>query len=136
MTSPFAKDAVVTRGTQPHYLEVTAEQRPLQGQVPLGITVLTANGALPVNCPECVVVSGAAVITIDTVDLANLVGREVTVCSDNVNAVAHIIQFPANSIGGGLRRATFAANSAASATFIFRSLTQVVVKALHQAVLS
>jgi hypothetical protein len=37
MTSPFAKDAVVTRGTQPHYLEVTAEQRPLQGQVPLGI---------------------------------------------------------------------------------------------------
>jgi len=119
MTSQYATTWVNNDLETPHFLRTDREGVPLQRQVPLSIDVITATGAVPTPCPDVVVISGAAAITLTATSLADLVGRQVTFCSDAQNAVQHIITLPANCIGGAQRTATFAANAGASITFVF-----------------
>lgn len=119
MTSQYATDAVETAMIKPRFAMVDADGVPIQGQIPGTSVTLTATGTVPASCPQLVILSAAAPITISTTSLRNLVGRTVTFASDGVNAIQHIITFPANSIGGAARTTTFNANAAASITFRF-----------------
>ena len=140
MTSQYATDALVKDLEAHHYLRTDAQQVPYQGQVPKSNIIVTATGAIPSRCPNVVIISGAAPITLTATSLANLCGRTVTFCSDGTNAVQHIVTLPANSIGGALRTITFAANAGASATLTFfyngAAFRAVVVGTVYQAVLS
>jgi len=136
MTSPFATN-VISAANQPTYpLLGDRDGYPLQGQVPVKSRVITTTSTLADHCPSVVSISAAAARTITIASLANLVGRTVTFCSDGTNAVAHIIQFPTNVIGGTRDTCTFDADSAASATFHFLNPTEVIPIALHLATLS
>lgn len=136
MTSQFAT-TVISAANQPTYpLLGDKDGYPLQGQLPKCVRTITVTSTLADHCPEIVSISAAAARTITVASLANLVGRTVTFCSDGVNAVAHIIQFPTNVIGGSRDTCTFNADSAASATFHFLNPTEVIPVALHLATLS
>lgn len=137
MSSSYATDAYIPRGERTTPLLVDRNGLPLQGQVPLSITTVTATGAMPTRCPDVVRISSAGAVTLTAASLANLVGREITFCNDGVNTPAHIIQFPANSIAGANSRGTFtAAQAGAHLTVKVVSLTQVIVVASSQVTIS
>ena len=116
MTSQFSQDAIDRSFTEAYSLASDKEGFPLQGQVPVKTAYVTASGAFPAQCPETVVLKGAAAITLTAANLLNLCGRRIKFVCDGVNTPAHVIQFPANSfIDGTHSRATF--NVAAGAVF-------------------
>lgn len=119
MTSQWATTWVDADLDVPRFARVDREGVPIQLQIPVSSTVVTATGAVPTPCPELVILNAAAPITLTAASLANLVGRKVTFASDAVHAVAHVIALPANSIGGGNHLATFDADADASVTFHF-----------------
>jgi len=119
MTSLLSTDAVSADKVAPLYLRVDKNGFPLQKQVPLTRQVVTATGAVPSPCPDIVVISGAAPITLTAASLTNLYGRDVTFCSDGTNAVQHIVVLPNNVINGATDTITFAANAFASITLRF-----------------
>jgi len=128
MTSPYSTDAasLATRETSTPLL-AARDGYPVEGQVPCKSITVTATGAVPSNCPSTVVISSGTAVTLTATSLANLVGRRVTFASDGTNAIAHVIQLPANSLSTGRSKATFALDAECSITFAFVSLTHAVI---------
>lgn len=137
MTSQYATDAYVPINEEKHSLAADRDGNPLQGQVPLTVATITATGTLPARCPDVIILSNAAAITLTMTSLANLVGRRITFVNDVTNTPAHIITFPANSINGASRTITFtAANADSLATVLVVSPTRVIAQVLTHATLS
>lgn len=138
MTSQFASDAALVPPGERRFLPADSNGAPLNGQVPKTRVVITANGNLPARCPDVIIISGAAPITVSVLaaHMLNLYGRILHVCNDGVNAVQHIIEFPANTIGTATRRVTFDADARASCTLYVDQSGKVMPLALHLAAIS
>lgn len=139
MTSQWATDAVRIDQEIPRFLRVDKEDKPVQGQLAQTQLVITATTTIPTSCPNHLILSSGSVITLTSTDLHNLVGREVTISSDDVHAIQHVITLPANSIDNASRTVTFNANAGANVTFLFIKKTGgfgAIVKGLYEAVIS